>query len=175
MGINGELEKDINLEISIKLKDILEKNNIKVVMTRTEDISLFSEGDGSKKASDMRNRVEIVNNTRADLCISIHQNSYNSKEIKGAQVFYYSKSVKGKKFADILQGLLKSQVDNSNKRMSKANDNYYMLTKVECPAVIVECGFLSNWEEAIALKDSFYQDKIAEAINKAVIEYLSNI
>ena len=176
VGINGELEKDINLRIALKLKNKLEKNNnIKVIMTRTEDISLYDKSATSKKASDMNKRVEIVNKSKADLCISIHQNSYNSKDVKGAQVFYYSKSEKGKEFANILQEIIKSDVDNDNTRVEKANDNYYMLLKVDCPAAIVECGFLSNWEEATSLKDDFYQEKLAEAINKAIIQFLSNI
>lgn len=176
IGVHSEKEKDINLEIAIKLQKYLEQNKICVIMTRTEDVSLCDEsGSGSKKASDMKKRVEIVNASNADLCISIHQNSYNASEVKGAQVFYYSKSEEGKNFAEILQSVLKSDVDNSNNRKAKANDNYYMLLKVNCPAVIVECGFLSNWEEATSLKDEFYQDKIAQAINKAVIECLSNI
>ena len=176
VGINEKLEKDINLSIALKLKEYLEKENVKVIIARTEDISLCDENAfGGKKTSDMRKRVEIVNNSKADLCISIHQNSYNSKNVKGAQVFYYSKSENGKKFAEVLQEIIKSDVDVNNKRMAKANDSYYMLLKVECTAAIIECGFLSNWEEATALDDQFYQDKIAAAINKAVIKYLSNI
>ena len=178
IGITGRLEKDINLEIALKLKKHLEDNNIKVVMTRIEDVSMCGdEGNevSSKKSADMRKRVEIVNTANANLCVSIHQNSYESKDVKGAQVFYYSKSEDGKKFAELLQGIIKSDVDGKNKRMAKENSSYYMLRKVECPAVIVECGFLSNWEEATELADEFYQDKIEAAINKAVIEYLSNI
>ena len=76
---------------------------------------------------------------------------------------------------ELLQEIIKSDVDGKNKRKAKENNNYYMLRKSECTSVIVECGFLSNWEEATELADEFYQDKIAAAINKAVIEYLSNI
>ena len=178
IGITGKFEKDINLEIALKLKKHLENNNIKVVMTRIEDVSMCGD-EGSevsgKKSADMRKRIEIVNSANANLCISIHQNSYESKDIKGAQVFYYSKSEEGKKFAELLQEIIKSDVDGKNKRKAKENNNYYMLRKSECTSVIVECGFLSNWEEATELADEFYQDKIAAAINKAVIEYLSNI
>lgn len=175
IGINDKLEKDINLSIALKLRDALEKEDIKVVMTRDADTSLSTEEGGSKKSSDMRHRVDIINGANADICISIHQNSYTSKGVKGAQVFYYSKSEEGKCFAELLQELIKSNVDTTNKRLAKENDSYYMLLKVECPAVIVECGFLSNWEEATALSDELYQQKIADTIKKAVIEYLSNI
>lgn len=178
IGITGRQEKEINLEIALKLQNYLEDNGINTVMTRTGDISLCEDdisGTTGKKAADMKKRVDIVNTADADLCISIHQNSYDSKEVKGAQVFYYSKSEKGKEFAELLQSILKADVDTNNKRMAKENNSYYMLLKVECPAVIVECGFLSNWEEATALADEFYQEKIVEAIYKAITEYLSNI
>lgn len=174
IGINDKLEKDINLAISLKLKEQLEKDNIKVIMTREDDSSLNTEEGGSKKSSDMRNRVNIVNSANPDICISIHQNSYTSKNVKGAQVFYYSKSKEGKEFAELLQNLIKSDVDVNNKRSAKENNNYYVLINVKCPAVIVECGFLSNWDEATALTDDIYQQKIADTIKKAIIEYLSN-
>lgn len=175
IGINEKLEKDINLAISLKLRDALEQENIKVVMTRDADLSLNTEEGGSKKSSDMRHRVEMINQANPDICISVHQNSYTSKGVKGAQVFYYSKSEKGKQFAELLQEFIKSDVDSNNKRMAKENDSYYMLLNVECPAVIVECGFLSNWDEATALSDEVYQQKIADTIKKAVMKYLSNI
>lgn len=175
IGINNELEKDINLSIAIKLKEKLEEKNITVIMTRTEDTALHDAAASGKKSSDMRNRVKIINDAKADACISIHQNSYTSKEVKGAQVFYYSKSDNGKKLAELIQGSLKETLNDGNKRKEKANDNYFMLLKAECPSVIVECGFLSNWEDATNLKDEFYQDKIAEAVCSAVERYLLNI
>lgn len=175
VGINNELEKDINLSIAVKLKEKLEEKNITVIMTRTEDVALNDDSASGKKTSDMRNRVKIINDAAADVCISIHQNSYTSKEVKGAQVFYYSKSDEGKKLAELIQGALKETLNDGNKRKEKANDNYYMLLKSECPSVIVECGFLSNWEDATNLKDEFYQDKVAGAICSAVERYLLNI
>lgn len=175
IGINKELEKDINLSIAIKLKEKLEEKNITVIMTRTEDTDLSDASASSKKSSDMKNRVKIINEAKADVCISIHQNSYTSKEVKGAQVFYYSKSDNGKALAQTIQQSLKETLNDGNKRKEKANDNYYMLLKAECTSVIVECGFLSNWEDATNLKDEFYQDKVATAICNAVETYLLNI
>lgn len=175
VGINNELEKDINLSIAMKLKEKLEEKNMTVIMTRTEDIALNDESASGKKTSDMRNRVKIINEANADVCISIHQNSYTSKEVKGAQIFYYSKSDDGKRLAELIQESLKETLNDGNKRKEKENNNYYMLLKSECPSVIVECGFLSNWEDATNLKDEFYQYKIAEAICSAVERYLLNI
>ena len=154
IGINDELEKNINLEIALKLKEKLE--------------------DKGWKKTDMRNRVKIINDSKADLCISIHQNSYSSQNVKGAQVFYYSGSENGKKLAEIIQESLKNSLDDGNKRMEKSNDSYYVLLKSECPTVIVECGFLSNWEEATNLKDDYYQDKIADAIINGIVRYINS-
>lgn len=141
-------------------------------MTRHEDVDLGDTGAESKKKSDMRNRIGIINDSSADICISIHQNSYTSEGVKGAQVFYYSGSDNGKQLAKMIQSSLIDKLNNNNRRVEKANDSYYLLTKSKCPAVIVECGFLSNWEEATNLKDEYYQDKIAQAICDAAIEYL---
>lgn len=175
VGINKELEKDINLGIALKLKKYLEKDHIKVVMTRETDCGLYQESDTRKKSTDMKKRVEIVNNANAVLCVSIHQNSYTSKNVRGAQVFYYSKSEGGKKLAEIFQTKLIEKVDPTNKRKAKPNTNYYMIMNVNCPAVIVECGFLSNWDDAINLKDDYFQDKIAATLYEGITEYLSNI
>ncbi len=174
VGINKELEKDINLQIALKLKDKLEENNVKVIMTRTNDVSL-DDGNGGKKISDMKNRVKIINQSGAELCISIHQNSYTSKEVKGAQVFYYSKSEQGKELAKKIQDALREALADGNKRVEKENNDYYLLLNSKCPAVIVECGFLSNWEDSTNLKDEVYQRKVADAITSAVLEYCKNL
>lgn len=172
VAINRALEKDINLAIAKKLEKMLQEDSIKVVMTRSEDEGLYEEGDSNKKVADMKKRCEIVNETKPDLMVSIHQNSYQSESVKGAQVFYYEKSEEGKKLADILQKNLIQDIDKTNNRVAKANDNYYMLLHVQCPAVIVECGFLSNWKEAESLKTDEYQEKIAAAVKKGILEYL---
>lgn len=174
IGINDELEKNINLEIALKLKEKLEDMNVNVVLTRDDDTQLSSDNDKGWKKTDMRNRVKIINDSKADLCISIHQNSYSSQNVKGAQVFYYSGSENGKKLAEIIQESLKNSLDDGNKRMEKSNDSYYVLLKSECPTVIVECGFLSNWEEATNLKDDYYQDKIADAIINGIVRYINS-
>lgn len=175
IGVNKELEKDINLKIALKLKKYLEENNINVVMTRTSDMGLYQETDKRKKVADMKKRVEIVNDAKPTLCISIHQNSYTSKNVRGAQTFYYSKSEEGKKLAEMVQSKLVEKIDPTNKRKAKSNTNYYLILNVNCPAIIVECGFLSNWDDAINLKDDYYQDKLAATLYEAISEYLSNI
>lgn len=176
VGVNGLLEKDINLQIVMKLKEALEKDETigaKVVLTRDEDMGHYDENDSNKKRADMNKRCEIINEVSPDLVISIHQNSYHSSAVKGAQVFYYEKSEKGKALANKIQGSLVRELAGENKgRVEKANDSYYLILNVKCPAVIVECGFLSNESESKLLGDSEYQDKITKAIIDGIKEYL---
>ena len=175
VGINGELEKEINLKIALKVKELLTKQGINVVMTRESDMSMDNgdENVKSKKASDMARRLKIIEEANPDIMVSIHQNSYSSEKVKGAQVFYYAGSDEGKKLAEKLQDVIKRDVDADNTRKAKDNTSYYMLLRIQCPAVIVECGFLSNWEEATALCDEIYQNKMATAICDGIVEYFS--
>ena len=116
--------------------------------------------------------MKVINDTKPLLAISIHQNSYPSESVKGAQVFYYKASEEGKKLAEIIQESMKRLLDSNNKRVAKDNSNYYMLTHTQCPTVIVECGFLSNQQEARMLLDEDYQEKVAMAITNGVKDYV---
>ena len=111
---------------------------------------------------------------QADILVSIHQNSYQSEGVKGAQVFYYSHSDEGEKLAKAIQKSFQTIVAPNNGREAKANDSYYILLNVKCPAVISECGFLSNYEEAELLEKEDYQEKVAEAICSGIEEYFQN-
>ena len=176
VGVDGQLEKDINLSIVMKLKDALENDSelsAKVILTRTDDSGLYNEDSINKKREDMKNRCEIIEENKPDLVVSIHQNSYHSSSVKGAQVFYYEKSEKGKLLANKIQGHLVTELSNGKKgRVEKANDNYFLILNVKCPAVIVECGFLSNEDEARLLVDEEYQKKITKAIVNGIRDYL---
>ena len=108
------------------------------------------------------------------LAVSIHQNGYEQEGICGAQVFYYTHSTEGKSAAEYMQNSLLS-VDADNKRQAKANDTYYMLKRTEVPLIIVECGFLSNREEAEKLSTDEYQEKVADAICNGIETYLKDI
>ena len=167
VGINGVLEKDINLSISKKTKKYLEKKGIRVVMTRDKDESLAEGENGNRKVQDMKARVKRINDTKPDLAVSIHQNSYHEESIHGAQVFYYEHSEGGEKDARILQEALLA-VDPDNTRQVKANTTYYLLKRTEVPILIVECGFLSNQEEAEKLASEDYQKEIAKAIANGI-------
>ena len=172
IGVNGSIERDINLAIVKKLQIYLEENDIKVVLTRQDENGLYSDDDTNKKRSDMEKRCEIINEIKPDLMVSIHQNSYSSEGVKGAQVFYYKNSYNGEMIASIIQRHLVEEVDKNNGRQHKDNNIYYILKNVSCPAVLVECGFLSNYSESELLVSEEYQEKLAVAIGNGILEYL---
>lgn len=172
VGINGALEKDVNLEIALMLKKFLEAEDLTVVMTREDENGLYDENASNKKVQDMKRRLEIIEKADPALVVSIHQNSYHEEYVKGAQVFYYATSEKSRELADILQEQL-ALLDPENKRQAKGNDSYYLLKKTGKPIVIVECGFLSNQKEAEKLVTSLYQEKLAWNIHMGVMKYLS--
>ena len=158
VGVTGAEEKEINLQIATKMKKLLEERGFSVVMTREKDEML--EGD---KKEDMKKRVNIINEVKPDIAVSIHQNSFTDATVYGAQTFYYSESEEGKQYAQVIQNAL-LEIDESNHRKAKANDNYYLLLRTKVPTVIVECGFLSNKEEAEKLSDNHYQEEISKVI-----------
>lgn len=173
IGVDGSLEKDINLQIAQKLKAYLEKSDVTVVMTRDSDHGLYDEDDSNKKMADMKGRCDLINKTAPALTVSIHQNSYHEESINGGQVFYYKNSENGKRLAEILQKRFDFVLGERNRRVAKANDNYYILLHVRSPIVIVECGFLSNQKEAALLNTEEYQDRLAWTIHMGILEYLN--
>ena len=173
VGAQGEQEKDINLAISLKVKERLEKDGMEVVMTREKDVMLADEDASNKKLEDLNNRIRIINERQPAVAVSIHQNSYSDASVKGAQVFYFTHSDKGKQAAEALQKEL-LEFDQEHTRKIKANDTYYLLKKTEVPTVIVECGFLSCPEEEALLTDEAYQKKLAEAIAKGIESWVVN-
>lgn len=173
IGINGSLEKDINLQIAKKLKAYLEASDVEVVMTRESDQGLYQESDSHKKMADMRNRCNRINEVKPDLAVSIHQNSYHEEAISGGQVFYYKTSEKGKRLAELLQKRFDFVLGKDNRRQAKPNGSYYLLLHVKVPIVIVECGFLSNWKEAAALATEEYQDRMAWTVHMGIMEFLN--
>lgn len=169
VGVNDCLEKEVNLAIAFKVKELLEDEGVTVHMTRDSDEGLYSENDTNKKVSDLSKRCSLIEGWNADIAVSIHQNSYSDGSVKGGQVFYYTSSEEGLALAQNIQLELAAVCGKT--RQVKANKDYYMLLNVKCPIVIVECGFLSNWEEAEALVTEDYQQKIAEAIVSGILEY----
>ena len=165
VGKNDELEKEINLKISEYLQMFLEQGGAMAFLTRAEDVAL-----ADKKNADLKARTIMPDDLQATILISIHQNSFNNGNVKGGQVFYYEGSEKGKILAEAIQNNINIFLDNGTKP-AKANDNYYILKNSEVAAVIIECGFLSNVEEARRLMESDYQQKVAWAVYMGLCEY----
>ncbi|HHY79067.1 MAG TPA: N-acetylmuramoyl-L-alanine amidase CwlD, partial [Thermoanaerobacter sp.] len=165
-GKYGKDEDELNLEIAQKLRELIEESGGIVVMTREDDT--LSDSSLSK---DLKNRVVKANEVIADVLISIHLNSFSQSKYKGAQVFYQNNSEKGKLLAELIQQELRNTLDPDNDRMAKSSNSYYLLRNAKMPAVIVECGFMSNPEEEKLLNDENYQYKIAWAIYKGLIHY----
>lgn len=171
VSVDGSLEKDINLVIAQKLQKFLLMQDVDAVLTRESDAGLYDENASNKKVQDMKNRVALIEEHQPALTVSIHQNSYHEEGIHGAQVFYFTHSTEGERAAGIMQKALLA-ADQENHRQEKADDGYYLLRRTEVPTIIVECGFLSNYEEADKLVDEKYQKKIAKAVVQGIEEFV---
>lgn len=174
VGINSALEKDVNLAIALKLKKYLEQEDMEVVMTRQEDKGLYEETDSNKKVHDMKNRLAIMEGVKPALVVSVHQNSYPEESVSGVQVFYYRDSAEGKKAALLMQEQMIATLQPTKERAAKENSTYYILKKTTVPTIIVECGFLSNREEADRLTSEDYQERVAWAIHLGIMRYINS-
>ncbi|MEY8427323.1 N-acetylmuramoyl-L-alanine amidase [Lachnospiraceae bacterium 46-15] len=172
VGINGERERDVNLAIAKKLQKLLEDKGFTVVMTREDENGLYAADAANKKQDDMRKRCDMIDGANAALAVSIHQNSYPQESVKGPQVFYYKNSAQAQELAGYIQESLNTGLSVERPREMKANDTYYLLKRTKAPTVIVECGFLSNHEEAGKLVTEEYQQKVAEAVCEGIQGYL---
>lgn len=174
--VDGVLEKDINLSIADKLADTLRLCGVRVTEIRDEDISVYDDSAQTlreKKVSDLKHRVEIVNGSENNILVSIHQNKFDNSAYSGAQVFYSSNNDKSRVLAESIRNSVVSLIQNDNTRELKpANSDIYLLDNATVPAVIVECGFLSNDEERAKLLDSGYQSEMAYSIAMGVLEYI---
>ncbi|HHX63039.1 MAG TPA: N-acetylmuramoyl-L-alanine amidase CwlD [Epulopiscium sp.] len=174
-GTTGVHEKEINLNIALKLRDYLEQSGAYVIMTRTEDVDLDGDDTKQRKKADMMNRSQRVNDSNGDIMVSIHQNSFPQAKVRGGQVFFYKDSGNGQVLAQHIQKAIQTHADEENKRVAKHNGDYYILRTTKIPAVIVECGFLTNLEEERKLNTDQYQEKMAWAIYIGIIEYFQEL
>ena len=163
-GVTGEKESEVNLGISKSLRHFLREAGYNVVMTRETDEDL-AKGDGSFKKADMLARKKIIEAADADLVLSVHQNSYPRRDIRGAQVFYAPNSEVGAEYATRIQSVLNDSLGSD--RVAKSGD-YYIIQCSDVPSVLVECGFLSNPEEESLLVTAEYQQRVAYALSTAV-------
>ena len=168
----GVLESQINLEISIRLNDLLRLLGYQTRMIRTTDTAIYSEGEtlSAKKVSDLKNRVAIVNETDNALLVSIHQNTFPDGRYSGAHVFY-SKDPDSKQLADHLQIALIQNLNPGSRRHAKPSDGIYLMQHIQQPGILVECGFISNAEEDTKLRSPEYQQKLACVIATEVAWY----
>lgn len=176
IGVNGTLEKDINLSIALKVQEILENRNIKVIMTRTDDNSISDPDMNTiheKKVSDMHNRERIMNTSDADLFISIHMNSFTDTVSSGLHVFYSRNHPEAEPLASSIQNAISKITGAKTHAVKTASDTLYLMKKPVPPAILIECGFLSNPQEEELLNDELYQSKIAFAIANAIIDKYS--
>lgn len=174
VGFNGTTEQAINLSISLKLQKLIEQSGAKVILTRSDGNGIYSLDSTSiknKKISDTKNRVEIGNKSNADLFISIHLNKFPESIYRGWQTFYNKNSSQGKFLAEKIQDNLSKNIEFKNNRVPLSISGVYIIEKLTIPTVIVECGFLSNSQEAEMLKGESYQNKLAWGIFIGVQEY----
>lgn len=169
---DGVIEKEINLQIAKKLREELERQGVTIVMTRESDMGMYEETSKSKKMEDLNNRCALIGETEPICVISIHQNSYPDETVYGPQVFYYHESEPSARLAQLVQDSLNENLEIEKPRETKNNQSYYLLKKSPATTIIVECGFLSNPEEAEKLTTEEYQNQIAAAICMGAMEYI---
>lgn len=173
----GVPEKDINLSISKKLESLFTVCGFKVIMTRNDDSLIYDSGltkMRQKKVSDIHNRMKVIEENPNNIFLSIHQNHFEQSKYNGAQVFYSKNCEQSSVIAQCIQDEIKSQLQHDNERKIKpSGSEIYLLHHAQTPAVMVECGFMSNPGEAQLLNDDHYQTKMAFAIYNAIISYIN--
>lgn len=168
-------ESGYNLDIARRLQDLIRLLGYETRMIRTEDISVYTKGEtlAQKKMSDLKERVRIAKETRGAILLSIHQNHFSDPKLQGAQVFY-ADTEGSETLAKQIQSLLVSSVNPGSRRQIKKSSGVYLMEHIDCPGVLIECGFLSNPQEELKLRDPMYQKKLSAVISTAVSQFLSN-
>lgn len=172
---DGTLEKELNLQIALKLNEILKSMGINTVMTRTEDVSIHDSSAKTirqKKISDLKNRFKIIDETENSIFVSIHQNHFSDSKYSGTQVFYSKNNPDSILLANSVRQAVISYLQKENTRETKASGtDIYLLYHAKSPSVMVECGFLSNYNETENLKNENYQRKLAFMIALGIVDY----
>ena len=166
--VNNVHEKDLNLQIVYKLKETLTSAGATVLLTRKDDNDISNPNALYRKKSDFDNRIKLINNSNADLYISIHQNIYQNKKYSGPQVFYVKDN---QKLAEIIQNTLNKYLNT--KRKVKTINNTYMYKLLKKKGILIECGFISNDNERYKLKTEEYQLELSKIITEGIITYYS--
>lgn len=176
---SGILEKDINLAVTLRLRDLLEANGIPVVLTRSTDVLLYDRNvdyRGKKKALDLAARRKIAEETEGCIFVSIHMNAFPQTQYSGLQVWYSPNNVHSATLAEAVQSLVQNQLQPENdRRIKRATSSIYLLHHLSNPAILVECGFLSNPEEANKLASDDYQNQLAFLLFLALTDGMQKI
>ena len=170
VGVNGSVEKDLNLAYAKSLKRLLDKAGVNVIMTRDSDNGLYSEDADNKKLSDMRKRREIINNAQPDLVVSVHMNSFPLDSCKGAKTFYQIGSDVSFEAAKSIQNTLHYYIDNASSTVGAGD--YYILNCTKYTSVLIECGFVSSPEEEKLLNSEDYREEFMYSVYRGIMLYL---
>lgn len=178
VGKNGIYEKDVNLAVALYLSASLKDMGITTLLTRNEDILLYdrnSDYEGQKKAQDLATRKRIADECDNAIFISIHMNSFPEEKYKGLQVYYSENNQDSLALAQKIQSRAAELLQPDNTRQCKTGNNIYLLERLNCPAVLIECGFLSNSEECALLSSAEYQKKLSYVLSEAIYEYITDL
>lgn len=178
VGIDGTVEKDINLDIALKLEKILKFYGFNVIMTRTEDVMTCDNGLSTmreRKVSDIRNRFKLIEHNPDAIFVSVHQNKFSDSAQHGTQVFYSDNNEKSRILANSIQTSVVNALQSGNMRaVKKSGSSIYLLYHAKIPAVLVECGFISNADEVKLLNNDDYRMKVAILIADGILKYFMN-
>lgn len=174
VSCTGVYESHINLEIAQKLDDLMHLLGLRTVMIRNTDRSIHTQGTtiAAKKVSDIKERIRIVDSAPNAILISIHQNNFNDPQYCGTQVFYNTHPT-SMNLAEKLQSDFRRNLNPNNRRQIKKSSGIYLMEHINCPGILVECGFLSNPAEEERLRDQTYQKKICSVISTTVSQFLN--
>lgn len=175
VSCTGVPESRFNLEISLRLRDLLHFMGYRTLMIRTEDVSIYTEGNtiSAQKMSDLKHRLHIISDAHNPVLISIHQNTFPDGRYSGAQVFYANTSG-SRELAGNIQRALVNSLNPGNRRKEKRCSGVYLMEHIPCTGVLIECGFLSNPGEEARLRTGNYQKKLSAVIACSLIKFLSN-
>ena len=175
VGVNGVLEKDINLQMALEIGRAFEEKGYIVVYTRTDDRLLYSEEEnikGIRKISDLKNRCKVAARYPDSIFVSIHMNSFGSSKYSGLQVYYSEKNEASQGLANSIQNKVISDIQKDNNRTTKPGKDMYILENIDNTAVLIECGFLTNKAECEKLSKKEYQKELSFSIVCGIIEYI---
>jgi len=176
VGVHGELEKHINLAVVKNLQQLLEFSGYNVILTRDSDRSMHSDGVTgirNQKVSDMENRKAVIDSNQSSLFFSIHQNRFTDPQLYGAQMFFTEKNPENQRLAQIMQDSFAELQVGNEREIKIIDNNLYLFKETKQPAVLIECGFLSNPEESERLNCPDYQKQVAFAIYRGIVKYFA--